>query len=75
MSKLICASAIDGAVEWVAKAEKKWLEMQKSIEKGRRARLPRPDIPNERYQHLELQPEVWLDEVGYIQHSIKSECM
>ncbi len=58
----------------VADAETRWLEQGKEILKGRRARLPRPDIPNDQWQHWSFDREYWKDELGYIQHSLRSEC-
>lgn len=58
----------------VADAERQWLEQGKEISKGRRARLPRPNIPNDQWQHWEFDKEYWLDELGYIEHSLRSEC-
>ena len=58
----------------VADAERQWLEQGKEILKGRRARLPRPDIPNDQWQHWSFDREYWKDELGFIQHSLRSEC-
>ncbi|MCK5687750.1 hypothetical protein KAI87_00705 [Myxococcota bacterium] len=58
----------------VADAERKWLEQGKEILKGRRARLPRPEIPNDQWQHWNFDREYWVGELGYIQHTIRSEC-
>ncbi|MFC1609344.1 tetratricopeptide repeat protein [Myxococcota bacterium] len=58
----------------VADAERQWLEQGKEILKGRRARLPRPDIPDDQWQHWSFDREYWKDELGYIQHSLRSEC-
>lgn len=59
----------------VTDAETKWLEQGKEILKGRRARMPRPDIPNDQWQHWNFDREYWKDELGYIQHSLASECL
>lgn len=58
----------------VTDAERKWLEQGKEILKGRRARLPRPEIPNDQWQHWNFEGEYWKDELGYIQHSLRTEC-
>ncbi len=58
----------------VADAERLWLEQGREILKGRRARVPRPDIPNDQWQHWSFDKEYWKDELGYIQHSLRSEC-
>ncbi len=58
----------------VADAERNWLEQGKEILKGRRARLPRPEIPNDQWQHWSFDREYWKDELGYIQHALQSEC-
>jgi tetratricopeptide (TPR) repeat protein len=59
----------------VADAERRWLEMGKEVLKGRRARLPRPEIPNDQWQHWNFDHEYWKDELGYIQHSLGDECL
>ena len=41
---------------------------------GRRARLPRPDIESDQWQHWSFKKEYWKGELGYFQHSIRSEC-
>ncbi|MBI3180340.1 MAG: hypothetical protein HYZ27_11805 [Deltaproteobacteria bacterium] len=58
----------------VTDAERLWLEQGREILKGRRARVPRPDIPNDQWQHWSFDREYWKDELGYIQHSLRSEC-
>lgn len=58
----------------VADAERNWLEQGKEILKGRRARLPRPDIPNDQWQHWGVGDEYWKDEIGFVQHTLQSEC-
>ncbi|MBI5508783.1 MAG: hypothetical protein HY903_08530 [Deltaproteobacteria bacterium] len=59
----------------VADAERQWLEQGQEILKGRRARLPRPEIPNDQWQHWSFDREYWQDELGYIQHTMRSECL
>lgn len=58
----------------VTDAERVWLEQGQEILKGRRARLPRPKIPSDQWQHWEFDSEYWRDELGYIQHTIATEC-
>lgn len=58
-----------------ADAERKMLEAGKDITKGPRARGPRPEVPNARYQYWAFLGEYWLDELGYYEHSIKDECL
>jgi hypothetical protein len=58
-----------------ADAERKMLEAGKDITKGPRARGPRPEVPNARYQYWDFAGEYWIDELGYYEHSIKDECI
>lgn len=58
----------------VTDAERRWLEEGKEILKGRRARAPRPDIPNDQWQHWKFAGEFWKDELGYYAHSLRTEC-
>jgi len=58
----------------VTDSERLWLEKGKEIAKGRRARLPRPEIPNDQWQHWSFDGEYWRDEAGYLQHALQSEC-
>ena len=58
----------------VTDAEATWLEQGREILKGRRARLPRPAIPNDQWQHWRFNKEYWKGELGYFQHTIRSEC-
>ncbi|MEM6274226.1 MAG: hypothetical protein AAF735_03200 [Myxococcota bacterium] len=58
----------------VTDAERQWLEQGREILKGRRARLPRPDIPNDQWQHWSTGSESWKDELGYYRHTLQSEC-
>lgn len=55
-------------------AERQWLEEGREILKGRRAQLPRPEIPNDQWQHWSMGKEYWKDELGYYQHTLQSEC-
>lgn len=59
----------------VVDTEKRWLEAGQNIMKGHRARLPRPDIPSDQWQHWNASSEHWIDEVGFYVHSVKSECI
>lgn len=55
-------------------AEKQWLEMGRSIDKGPRPRLPRPYIPSDQYQYFSFNQEYWADELGFYEYSIRTEC-
>ena len=55
-------------------AETSWLDERREISKGWRARLPRPDIPNDQWQHWEFHKEYWKGELGYYHHAIGNEC-
>ncbi|MEM6732929.1 MAG: hypothetical protein AAF658_15340, partial [Myxococcota bacterium] len=55
-------------------AERQWLERGREILKGRRARLPRPEIPTDQWQHWSIGKEYWKDELGYYEHTLQSEC-
>ncbi len=54
--------------------ETDWLAAGEEILKGRRSRLPRPTIPNDQWQHWSFNREYWKDELGYIEHTLRSEC-
>ena len=58
----------------VSEAEVTWLDAGRETLKGRRARLPRPDIESDQWQHWSFKKEYWKGELGYFQHSIRSEC-
>ncbi len=58
-----------------ADAERKMLEAGKDITKGPRAKGPRPEVPDSRYQYWAFSGEYWIDELGYYEHSIKDECI
>ncbi|MFO0726778.1 MAG: hypothetical protein U1E65_23525 [Myxococcota bacterium] len=58
-----------------ADAERKMLEAGKDITKGPRAKGPRPDVPNSKFQYWAFLGEYWIDELGFYQHSIKNECL
>lgn len=57
-----------------ADAERRYLERGKDITKGPRARGPRPEVPNAKYQYWAFLGEYWIDELGFYEHSIKNEC-
>ena len=58
----------------VTDAEAEWLAQGREILKGRRRRLPRPDIPNDQWQHWGFNGEYWKGELGYYQHALGDEC-
>ena len=58
----------------VTDAEAEWLAQGREILKGRRRRLPRPEIPTDQWQHWNFDGEYWKGELGYFHHSIRSEC-
>ena len=55
-------------------AETRWLDERREISKGWRARLPRPAIPNDQWQHWEFHKEYWKGELGYYHHALGNEC-
>ena len=55
-------------------AERRWLEQGREVLKGRRARLPRPTIPGDQWQHWRFSREYWRDELGYYEVAMRSEC-
>ncbi len=55
-------------------AEADWLEQGKEIDNQVRARQPRPYIPDDTFQFWWFRNEYWVDEVGYYEFTIKSEC-
>lgn len=57
-----------------ATKEKDVLEAGGDVAAKERKRLPRPDIPNDQYQHWNFKGEYWVDEIGYLVHSIRKEC-
>jgi TolA-binding protein len=56
-------------------AEIEWLELGRdpTINKGR-ARLPRPFVPDDTFQFWWFRDEFWVDELGYYEFTIKTEC-
>jgi tetratricopeptide (TPR) repeat protein len=56
-------------------AEEDWLEQGREIDASlKRKRLPRPFIPDDTFQFWWFRNEYWIDELGYYQYTIKSEC-
>lgn len=55
-------------------AEADWLEQGKNIEGGNRVRQPRPFIPDDTFQFWWFRNEYWIDELGYYEFTIKTEC-
>ncbi|MBF94819.1 MAG: hypothetical protein CMH58_06615 [Myxococcales bacterium] len=56
-------------------AEAEWLEAQREIEFKVRKRLPRPFIPSDKFQYWPFHGEYWIDELGFYEYAIKSECV
>ncbi len=55
-------------------AEADWLEQGRDINNLARARLPRPFIPDDTFQFWWFRNEYWIDELGYYEFTIKTEC-
>lgn len=56
-------------------AEADWLEQGKEIDASlKRKRLPRPFIPDDTFQFWWFRDEYWVDELGYYEFTIKTEC-
>lgn len=56
-------------------AETQWLEQGKDIELQKyRKRQPRPFVPDDTYQFWWFRNEYWVDEIGYYEFTIKTEC-
>ena len=56
-------------------AEADWLEQGKEIDASKlRRRLPRPFIPDDTFQFWWFRDEYWIDELGYYEFTIKTEC-
>jgi len=55
-------------------AEADWLEQGRTIENLERKRLPRPFIPDDTFQFWWFRNEYWIDELGYYEFTIKTEC-
>jgi hypothetical protein len=55
-------------------AETEWLEIGREIGGMPRTRLPRPYIPDDTFQFWWFRNEYWIDELGFYEFSIKTEC-
>jgi tetratricopeptide (TPR) repeat protein len=55
--------------------EANWLDQQREIEFAMRKRLPRPFVPSDKFQYWPFRGEYWLDELGFYEYAIKSECV
>ena len=55
-------------------AEADWLEQGKTITGLQRKRQPRPFIPDDTFQFWWFRNEYWIDELGYYEFTIKTEC-
>lgn len=55
-------------------AEADWLEQGRDISNLERKRLPRPFIPDDTFQFWWFRNEYWIDELGYYEFTIKTEC-
>lgn len=55
-------------------AETDWLEQGKEIGGKNRVRQPRPFIPDDTFQFWWFRNEYWIDELGYYEFTIKTEC-
>ena len=55
-------------------AETSWLEQGREIENIARTRLPRPFVPDDTFQFWWFRDEYWIDELGYYEYTIKTEC-
>ena len=55
-------------------AEADWLEQGRDISNLARKRLPRPFIPDDSFQFWWFRNEYWIDELGYYEFTIKTEC-
>jgi tetratricopeptide (TPR) repeat protein len=56
-------------------AEEDWLEQGREIDAAlKRKRQPRPFIPDDTFQFWWFRNEYWIDELGFYEFTIKSEC-
>ncbi len=55
-------------------AETEWLSIGREIGGKVRTRLPRPFVPNDTFQFWWHRGEYWLDELGFHEYTIKTEC-
>ena len=56
-------------------AETAWLEEGLAIAGIKRSRLPPPFIPDDTFQFWWFRNEYWIDELGYYEYSIRTECL
>ena len=55
-------------------AEEQWIEQGRNLENVVRKRLPRPYIPDDSFQFWWFRNEYWIDELGYYEFTVKTEC-
>jgi tetratricopeptide (TPR) repeat protein len=55
-------------------AEAEWLEQGRSVKNDNRRRLPRPYVPDDTFQFWWFRDEFWVDELGYYEYTVKTEC-
>lgn len=55
-------------------AEEQWIEQGRNLENVVRKRLPRPFIPDDTFQFWWFRNEYWIDELGYYEFTVKTEC-
>jgi hypothetical protein len=55
-------------------SEADWLEQGRAIDNLQRKRLPRPFIPDDTFQFWWFRNEYWIDELGYYEFTVKTEC-
>lgn len=55
-------------------AEADWLEQGRTIAGAKRGVLPRPFIPDDTFQFWWFRDEYWIDELGFYEYTIKTEC-
>lgn len=55
-------------------AETEWLEQGRETGGQVRSRLPRPFVPDDTFQFWWFRDEYWIDELGYYEYTIKTEC-
>ncbi len=55
-------------------AETEWLEQGRAIGGRARTRLPRPFVPDDTFQFWWFDDEYWIDELGYYEYKLKTEC-
>lgn len=55
-------------------AEAEWLEQGREIGGMPRGVLPRPFIPDDTFQFWWFRDEYWVDELGFYEYTVKTEC-